>query len=128
MCLLFQLLFLGSSFCPKDTTCCKMFDGSYGCCPLPNAVCCEDQIHCCPEGSKCNVDKGTCDNSIFGTSSKLVSKIDSKKAFSSVKEETVKMAPLICPDQTSCDARATCCQQDKNSFGCNQSITIKKPV
>ncbi len=24
----------GSSFCPKDYTCCHMFDGSYGCCPL----------------------------------------------------------------------------------------------
>jgi len=30
----------GSSFCPRDYTCCKMADGAYGCCPLDNAVCC----------------------------------------------------------------------------------------
>ena len=30
----------GSSFCPRDYTCCKMADSSYGCCPLENAICC----------------------------------------------------------------------------------------
>lgn len=35
----------GCSFCPNGNTCCKMTDGSYGCCPLPKAVCCEDHLH-----------------------------------------------------------------------------------
>lgn len=35
----------GCSFCPNGYTCCKMNDGSFGCCPLPNAVCCEDHLH-----------------------------------------------------------------------------------
>ncbi len=34
------------SECPEETTCCQMDDGSYGCCPIPNAVCCDDHIHC----------------------------------------------------------------------------------
>lgn len=109
----------GSSFCPKDTTCCKMFDGSYGCCPLVNAVCCEDQLHCCPQGSKCNLDKGTCDDDMLATRTQFFSKKKSSKVFETSKEATIKMAPLICPDQTTCDARATCCKQDEDSFGCN---------
>ena len=31
-----------------------------GCCPLSNAVCCSDYIHCCPEGSTCDISTKTC--------------------------------------------------------------------
>ena len=41
----------GSSECPDQTTCCQLSSGDWGCCPLPNAVCCEDHLHCCPEGN-----------------------------------------------------------------------------
>jgi hypothetical protein len=37
-----------------------MSSGEYGCCPLPNAVCCSDGKHCCPEGYTCDVSQGTC--------------------------------------------------------------------
>lgn len=99
-----------------------MFDGSYGCCPLVNAVCCKDQLHCCPQGSKCNLDKGTCDNA--DTYVQFYNKIESKKKFSTSKEPTIQMSPLICPDKTTCDARATCCKQDADSFGCNCYLKI----
>ena len=39
--------------CPDKDTCCRTKNG-YGCCPSPNAVCCSDMIHCCPEGTTCN--------------------------------------------------------------------------
>ena len=39
----------GSS-CPSGTTCCKLATGGYGCCPFPEAVCCDDGQHCCPNG------------------------------------------------------------------------------
>ncbi|KAG1650822.1 Granulin [Nymphon striatum] len=39
--------------CPDGFSCCKLPLGDYGCCPIPNAVCCSDHIHCCPEGSSC---------------------------------------------------------------------------
>ncbi|VDO74014.1 unnamed protein product [Heligmosomoides polygyrus] len=29
-------------------------DGEWGCCPFPNAVCCADNIHCCPEDTTCD--------------------------------------------------------------------------
>ncbi|CAI8005802.1 Progranulin, partial [Geodia barretti] len=38
----------GQSQCPDGNTCCKLSSGQWGCCPLPNAVCCSDGEHCCP--------------------------------------------------------------------------------
>ena len=40
--------------CPSGDTCCLNGGGMYGCCPLPNAVCCSDMKHCCPEGFTCS--------------------------------------------------------------------------
>ena len=46
--------------CLNGNTCCEMADGkSYECCPLENAVCCPDHLHCCPEKKKCG-DDGNC--------------------------------------------------------------------
>ncbi|BHF84508.1 hypothetical protein SprV_0902765900 [Sparganum proliferum] len=39
--------------CEDNSTCCKMEDGTWGCCPLVRATCCEDKKHCCPEGYGC---------------------------------------------------------------------------
>jgi hypothetical protein len=50
----------GESECPDNNTCCLMGNHKYGCCPLPNAVCCSDHSHCCPYGFKCNVASGSC--------------------------------------------------------------------
>ena len=41
---------LDGSQCRDYETCCMMDTGHYGCCPLPKAVCCSDEEHCCPEG------------------------------------------------------------------------------
>lgn len=46
----------GKTECPDQTTCCE----SKACCPLPKAVCCEDMIHCCPEGSTCDTKRNKC--------------------------------------------------------------------
>lgn len=46
--------------CPEHSTCCKLLSGSYGCCPIKNAVCCQDSVHCCPEGYTCDVTKAVC--------------------------------------------------------------------
>ncbi|CAB4039617.1 Hypothetical predicted protein [Paramuricea clavata] len=42
-----------TAFCPDGNTCCRLEGGQWGCCPLPNAVCCSDGVHCCPHGSTC---------------------------------------------------------------------------
>ncbi len=48
--------------CPDRNTCCPLSppNEGYGCCPMPNAVCCEDRIHCCPHGTVCDVKQGRC--------------------------------------------------------------------
>lgn len=43
----------GMSSCPSGDTCCVMSSNGYGCCPLTNAVCCNDGVHCCPEDYSC---------------------------------------------------------------------------
>uniref|UniRef100_A0A1I7UV94 GRANULINS domain-containing protein n=1 Tax=Caenorhabditis tropicalis TaxID=1561998 RepID=A0A1I7UV94_9PELO len=43
-----------SSKCPDGSTCCMLEQGTYGCCPVPNAVCCADMLHCCPNGFQCH--------------------------------------------------------------------------
>ncbi len=40
--------------CPDFNTCCQTSQQEWGCCPLVDAVCCEDKIHCCPSNTKCS--------------------------------------------------------------------------
>uniref|UniRef100_A0A673IHF9 Granulins domain-containing protein n=1 Tax=Sinocyclocheilus rhinocerous TaxID=307959 RepID=A0A673IHF9_9TELE len=56
------------SECPDDTTCCQMPDGSWGCCAMKNAVCCEDKRHCCPQGTKCDLEHSRCVSATYGPS------------------------------------------------------------
>lgn len=46
--------------CPMASTCCQIGEGIFGCCPIQNAVCCEDSKHCCPRGYSCDVNRGVC--------------------------------------------------------------------
>jgi len=39
--------------CQSGETCCNAGGGNWGCCPMPNAVCCSDMQHCCPSGRTC---------------------------------------------------------------------------
>uniref|UniRef100_A0A6B0V976 Putative low-density lipoprotein receptor n=1 Tax=Ixodes ricinus TaxID=34613 RepID=A0A6B0V976_IXORI len=57
----------GKFKCPDGYTCCKAPDSSWSCCPLKNAVCCDDHIHCCPEGSVCNTSRGKCQSKANGS-------------------------------------------------------------
>ena len=50
----------GQSECHDGNTCCPMSSGEWGCCPLPDAVCCGDGQHCCPAGYSCDTGSGTC--------------------------------------------------------------------
>ena len=47
------------SNCVKGQTCCAG-DSGYGCCALPNAVCCANKQYCCPEGLKCHETQPVC--------------------------------------------------------------------
>lgn len=48
------------SQCPGVTTCCEISIGGYGCCPFQDATCCDDGVHCCPNGYTCDVEVGSC--------------------------------------------------------------------
>jgi len=40
--------------CPDGHSCCRLTTGEQGCCPLPEAVCCFDGVHCCPHTYECD--------------------------------------------------------------------------
>lgn len=50
---------LSDLICPDQRTvcdsgtCCQADNDNYNCCPLKNAVCCKDNVHCCPKDFKC---------------------------------------------------------------------------
>ena len=96
----------GQSECPDGNTCCKLSTGEWGCCPLPNAVCCSDHLHCCPEGYTCDVSAGTCTKQ--GESS-VIPMLTKKPALKNV----------ICPDgQSECPDGNTCCKLSTGEWGC----------
>ena len=103
------------SECPDGFTCCLLASGEYGCCPLPNAVCCSDGKHCCPEGYICDVSAGTCNR---GSSFLLVlQKIDSLKRNAKVGKSLINN--VICPgDKVQCPTNQTCCKLSSGVYGC----------
>ena len=95
----------GTSTCPADNTCCKLITGEWGCCPLPNAVCCSDHEHCCPEGYTCDVSTDTC------------TKSDEKIPFFAKVQP--KHPDIVCPDgQSECPEGNTCCKLSSGQWGC----------
>ena len=50
----------GQTACLDGQTCCVSYSGGYGCCPVPNAVCCDNGVYCCPRGFVCDYRSGGC--------------------------------------------------------------------
>lgn len=50
----------GKTSCSEEATCCQLPGGGYACCPEKNAVCCKDHIHCCPQGTTCDIKDRQC--------------------------------------------------------------------
>ncbi|XP_075033394.1 progranulin-like isoform X3 [Mixophyes fleayi] len=102
----------GRSECPSDTSCCQMADQSWGCCPLPQAICCNDHLHCCPHNTVCDLEHNKCksENGEVPLSKKVPArvKLDSEKI--------IRRTP--CQDGSSCPDGSTCCQQPDQSYGC----------
>uniref|UniRef100_A0A087XWW0 Granulin n=1 Tax=Poecilia formosa TaxID=48698 RepID=A0A087XWW0_POEFO len=83
--------------CPDGTTCCKTKEGGWACCPMPEAVCCEDFIHCCPNGKKCDLAAGTCDDGPG---------VD------------VQVKNVPCDDTAACPDGSTCCKNKEGAWAC----------
>ncbi|KAM4531106.1 granulin a [Odontesthes bonariensis] len=98
--------------CPDGTTCCKTKEGGWACCPLPEAVCCEDFTHCCPKGKKCNVAAQKCEDGLF--SLPWVEKIPSIPRQS----VQVQLKDVPCDDTTGCSDGTTCCKTKEGGWAC----------
>ncbi|KAF5405781.1 hypothetical protein PHET_00725 [Paragonimus heterotremus] len=88
----------GRSKCPTDQTCCPLLDKDWGCCPIPDAVCCSDGLHCCPTGYRCNAEKGTC-----------------------VKTSSTSTGhnKVVCPNEEfQCENGTTCCALPNDEWAC----------
>ena len=102
----------GGGSCPGDDTCCPKDSSNttYGCCPQPNAVCCNDYVHCCPSGHTCNPPYCV-------PSTKEMFTVVPYAAKSASTVQSLKN--VICPDQQSeCPDASTCCPLSDNSYGC----------
>ncbi|KAM6904810.1 granulin a [Xenentodon cancila] len=98
--------------CPDNTTCCKSPTGDWECCPLPEAVCCEDLIHCCPKGKKCNLAQQTCDDSTCS--------VPWKDKLPAIPRRSVEMREknVTCDQTTSCPDGSTCCKTKDGAWAC----------
>ncbi|XP_073799715.1 granulin a isoform X13 [Danio rerio] len=105
--------------CPDGSTCCKTKDGGWACCPLPEAVCCEDFIHCCPHGKKCDVAAGSCEDS--SGSVPWVEKVP-VRPIRKQKVANTKVSPVssdvACNDTVACPDGSTCCKDKDGDWGC----------
>ncbi|XP_049323813.1 granulin a isoform X7 [Astyanax mexicanus] len=101
--------------CPDETTCCKDSEGEWKCCPLPQAVCCDDFQHCCPHGKKCNVAAGTCED--LSGSVPWIKKVPSRP-IGGKKLPKVKGADVPCNATFACEDETTCCKNDKGGWSC----------
>ena len=101
----------GISQCPSQSTCCKMSSGQFACCPLPDAVCCEDHLHCCPNGYQCDVADGRCivgnvsiplfkktNSIILQTNKQNENEKNKLKTDTAVNDPSFNLSSIVCPD------------------------------
>ncbi|KAK2165648.1 hypothetical protein LSH36_47g04018 [Paralvinella palmiformis] len=106
--------------CPDGETCCILSSGQYGCCPIPNAVCCSDHLHCCPSGMIC--DPPYCrhaSNSLTISWSLLNTRPSlANTALTQQQQQQQQQAEVTCRDHTFCAAESTCCIMTSGQYGC----------
>ncbi|XP_043923565.1 progranulin-like isoform X2 [Protopterus annectens] len=105
----------GISSCPDQATCCKTA-GSYGCCPMPNAVCCSNNINCCPEGFTCNLVAGTCEKKYVKIP--LISKLPMPEKDELTSASLMKESVVHCDSTHYCLDNTTCCKLISGAWGC----------
>lgn len=107
------------SECPDIYTCCQLPSQKYGCCPLSQAVCCADHIHCCPHGTVCDLTAKTCKAGQTFTSFHNIHRKRTNINEDNLKNVKVSICPgglFECPDDTTCCPLAegwACCPFNK---------------
>ncbi|XP_035252929.1 progranulin-like isoform X3 [Anguilla anguilla] len=92
--------------CPDQNTCCQLRSGSYGCCPYPDAVCCSDQLHCCPSGTTCDLEHNTCQSA------------DSRTSLARTNPTSSDVGDVPCDSTHACPDGATCCKTAGGDWAC----------
>ncbi|XP_077387670.1 granulin a [Festucalex cinctus] len=103
------------SECPDGTTCCETPQGTWGCCPLPKAVCCEDKLHCCPAGRLCDIQHSTCVSPEDGDVTPMWEKLPARRR---ADWENQQANVIFCDDSTFCKDFTTCCKTPTGDWGC----------
>ncbi|XP_071241991.1 progranulin-like isoform X2 [Salvelinus alpinus] len=101
-----------STACSDGTTCCKTQEGGWACCPLPQAVCCSDLVHCCPHGKKCNQAAQTCDDPSGSPSEPWLKKVPAVPREGKLPGDVTCDPTHVCPDNT------TCCKTASGDWAC----------
>ncbi|XP_040845172.1 progranulin [Ochotona curzoniae] len=101
--------------CPDGYTCCRLASGAWGCCPFSQAVCCEDHIHCCPEGFKCHTEKGTCELGLQQVP--WMEKVPASLSLPAPRALSSEVK-VTCDPLTSCPTSSTCCPRASGQWGC----------
>uniref|UniRef100_A0A3Q0RVT9 Granulin b n=1 Tax=Amphilophus citrinellus TaxID=61819 RepID=A0A3Q0RVT9_AMPCI len=96
--------------CADRSTCCKTLKGDWACCPLPEAVCCEDHLHCCPHGTVCNIKASTCDDSSGNAVTPMLGHVS---VF-----PLPKVSNSRCDKSTTCPGKSTCCKTASGGWAC----------
>ncbi|XP_061557473.1 granulin a [Phycodurus eques] len=105
--------------CADSSTCCRTKTGAWGCCPLPQAVCCPDGNHCCPTDYTCDEQLAKCVKKDVTVPWYL--KLPAS-ASSALPQQTLAAAvkPMFvqCDDESLCKDGQTCCKISPTDWGC----------
>eukprot|EP00730_Choanoeca_flexa_P012189 TRINITY_DN3600_c0_g1_i1.p1 TRINITY_DN3600_c0_g1~~TRINITY_DN3600_c0_g1_i1.p1 ORF type:complete len:367 (+),score=42.60 TRINITY_DN3600_c0_g1_i1:2-1102(+) len=106
------------SRCPDGTTCCAQNGGGFGCCPIANAVCCNDNVHCCPSNLVCNLAAGGCTPP--GSAVLAVAFNQSAAVTMVAPRGPAPPSPnqVNCTADYSCPFNTTCCHLDFGAIAC----------
>ncbi|CAH8619022.1 unnamed protein product [Schistosoma guineensis] len=112
----------GKAKCPDSATCCKLSSGEYACCPIPNAVCCNDGEHCCPKGTTCDMVNGGCiisqENLSKSNSVPLLTKISALHVTSKNNTQSTVFTQVCPGGKAKCPDSATCCKLSSGEYAC----------
>ena len=110
--------------CPDGNTCCITVSGRYGCCPVADANCCSDHIHCCPIGFTCDVTAGTCTKSSLDCDKEncpngTIIKADLIEHVKRIEDNIKHNEIVICPGGVQyCLNDETCCPNLSGGYSC----------
>jgi len=104
------------SCCEKGQSCCQMFDGLQGCAPFPDATCCSDGKHACPDGTTCDTIHGKCvdilTSDAFPISALKYSNVPPGASLVCAADEGT------CASGNCCEPDSTCCTDTKGFDNC----------